>query len=127
MNKIDNYINGERTESKSARVLDVENPGTGEILARVAMSIREEVDSAVKAARRAFTEWKEVPATERVGYIFKLRNLLEEHFEDIAVSTTKEHGKTLDEAIEMINERTTAIPQQFTPLLGVRLSSFRER
>jgi len=98
MSKIRNYINGEWVTSKSERVLDIENPGTGEILAQVPMTTREEVNQAIKSAGRAFEEWRSVPATERVGYIFKLKVLLEEHFEEIATSTTMEHGKTLDEA-----------------------------
>ena len=53
MNRIRNYINGEWIESKSIRALDVENPGTGEILAQVPMTTGEEVDSAVKSTRRA--------------------------------------------------------------------------
>jgi len=98
MERLGNYINGEWVASKSKRVVDVENPGTGEILAQVPMATRDEVALAVKSARRAFEEWKQVPVTERVGYLFKLKILLEEHCEEIAILTTKEHGKTLDEA-----------------------------
>lgn len=95
---VSNYIDGEWVASKSKRVLDVENPGTGEILAQVPMTTGDEVDLAVKSASRAFEEWKEAPVTERVSYLFKLKNLLEEHLEEIATLTTKEHGKTLDES-----------------------------
>lgn len=98
MSKIRNYINGEWAISNSKRVLDVENPGTGEVVAQVPMTTRDEVDLAVKSARESFTEWREIPATERVGHLFKLKTLLEEHLEEIATVTTKEHGKTLDEA-----------------------------
>ena len=98
MERLRNYINGEWVASKSKRIVDVENPGTGEILTQVPMTTRNEVDLAVESARRAFEEWKEVPVTERVSYLFKLKILLEEHLEEIATLTTKEHGKTLDEA-----------------------------
>ena len=98
MKRVGNYINGGWVDSKSARVLAVENPGTGEILAQVPMTTREEVDRMVKSAGQAFAEWKEVPVTERVGYIFRLKVLIEENLEEIATLTTKEHGKTLDEA-----------------------------
>ncbi len=98
MRRLRNYINGAWVASKSRRVLDIENPGTGEILAQVPMTTGEEVDLAVKSAGRAFEEWKGVPVTERVSYLFKLKILLEEHLEEIATSTTEEHGKTLDEA-----------------------------
>ena len=98
MERLGNYINGEWMASKSKRIVAVENPGTGEILTQVPMATRNEVDLAVESARRAFEEWKEVPVTERVSYLFKLKILLEEHLEEIATLTTKEHGKTLDEA-----------------------------
>jgi len=98
MERLRNYINGEWVASKSERIVDVENPGTGEILTQVPMTTRDEVDLAVKSARRAFEEWKEVPVTERVSYLFKLKILLADHLEEIATLTTKEHGKTLDEA-----------------------------
>lgn len=98
MRRLKNYIDGKWVASKSKKLLDVENPGTGEILARVPMTTRDEVDLAVQSARRAFEEWKEVPVIERVSYIFKLKTVLEKHFEEIAALTTREHGKTLDEA-----------------------------
>ena len=98
MEIVANYINGGWVDSKSARVLAVENPGTGEILAQVPMTTQEEVDGMVKSAGEAFAGWREVPVTERVGYIFRLKVLIEENLEEIATLTTKEHGKTLDEA-----------------------------
>lgn len=93
-----NYIDSNWVTSESGRLLDIEDPGTGEIVARLPVSTRSEVDSAVKSAAKAFEEWKRVPPTERVSYLFKLKMLLEEHLEDIATTTTREHGKTLDEA-----------------------------
>ena len=93
-----NYVDGNRVTSESGRLLDIEDPGTGEIIARVPASTRNEVDSAVKSAARAFEEWKRVPPTERVSYLFKLKILLEDHLEDIATTTTREHGKALEEA-----------------------------
>lgn len=98
MRRIRNYVNGAWVESNTERFLDIEDPGTGELLAQAPMTTREEVSSAVTSARSAFETWKEVPPTERVSYIFKLKNLLQENLEEIAILTTKEHGKTLDEA-----------------------------
>jgi len=98
MGGIKNYIDGEWVESESDDLLIVENPGNGEILAEVPMSTKSEVNSAVNAAKRAFDEWKHVPITERITYITRLKDLLEEKVNEIAAITTKEHGKTLDEA-----------------------------
>ena len=93
-----NYIDGSWVTSASGRLLDIEDPGTGKGIGHVPVSTRDEVDSAVRSATKAFAEWKRVPPTERVSYLFKLKMLLQEHLEDIATTTTREHGKTVEEA-----------------------------
>jgi len=95
---IKNYVNGEWIASKSTRTLDVVNPATTELLARVPMSTKEEVQEAIQHAKEAFEEWKETPPLNRARYMFTLKNLMEEHFEEVSQILTKEHGKTLDEA-----------------------------
>ncbi len=57
-----------------------------------------EVDEAVKAARKAFESWSQLPAPKRATVLFKYRNILEAHLEEIAKIITRENGKTLDEA-----------------------------
>ena len=74
------------------------NPATGEELGRTPLSPAAEVDAAVQAARRAFPGWRRVPVTERIQYLFKLKGLLEDQFEDIARTITMECGKTLAES-----------------------------
>jgi len=95
---IKNYINGRWVASKSNEVLDVRNPATDEVIARVPLSTREEVDAAVRAARDAFPEWRETPPYARARYMFRLKEAMEERFEDIARTVTQEHGKVIDEA-----------------------------
>ena len=95
---IRNYVNGEWVASKSTKTLDVVNPATTEILARVPMSTKEEVDEAIRYAKEAYEEWKETPALTRARYMFTLKGLMEEHFEEVSQILTKEHGKTIDEA-----------------------------
>jgi len=97
-NEILNYIGGKWCLSKSSEVLDIINPATAEVMGQVHLSTSEEVRSAVDAAAGAFPSWRRTPATERVQYLFKLKNLLEEHFEDLSRTITMECGKTLDEA-----------------------------
>ena len=58
---IKNYVNGEWVASKSTKTLDVVNPATTEVLARVPMSTKEEVDEAIRYAKEAFEEWRETP------------------------------------------------------------------
>lgn len=98
MIKIKNYINGQWIESQSDKFLDVENPGTGEILGQVPLSNGIEIEYAAKSAKNAFSTWREMPAVERARYFFKLKNLMEEYFEDLARTITIEHGKILPEA-----------------------------
>jgi malonate-semialdehyde dehydrogenase (acetylating)/methylmalonate-semialdehyde dehydrogenase len=97
-NEILNYIGGKWSTSKSNEIQDVINPATAEVLGQVRLSTIEEVNSAVDAAAAAFPSWRRTPATERVQHLFKLKNLLEESFEDLSRTITMECGKTLEEA-----------------------------
>src|SRR6266567_355251 len=93
-----NFINGAWQRARGSEKLEVENPATGETLARVPMTARDDVDDAIRAAQAAFPGWRNTPALDRVQYLFRLKSLLEEHSEEIARLTTQECGKTLAEA-----------------------------
>jgi len=93
-----NYINGQWCASNATEYLEVINPATAEILAQVPLSTVTEVDQAAQAAAEAFVTWRRTPPTERVQYLFKLKNLMDEHFEDLARTITLECGKTLAES-----------------------------
>ena len=93
-----NYIAGEWVESKSGRVLDLFNPATCKLLGEVPLSTPQEVDEAVKAAKEAFWEWRRTTPLARARYFFRLKELLEEHFEELSRIQTMEHGKTIDES-----------------------------
>ena len=95
---LNNYINGKWVPSKSGKFRDVLNPATTEILSKVPVSSSNELDEAVQAAHKAFQDWRKVPVTKRVQYLFKLKELLEANFEDLARCITEEHGKVLDES-----------------------------
>jgi len=96
--KLNNFIDGTWVEPAGIQTLEVHNPATAEVLATVPLSPAEEVDRAAKTAATAFHDWRRVPAPSRVQYLFRLKNLLEEHFEELACTVTKENGKTLDDA-----------------------------
>ena len=95
---VKNYIGGEWKASQSAEFLNVVNPATQKILAAVQVSDATEVNSAIAAASKAFPAWRATPPEDRIQYLFKLKQLLEEHFDEIARITTTENGKTLTEA-----------------------------
>lgn len=96
--KLLNYVDGGWRESAAATYLDVPNPATAEVLATVPLSPAEEVDEAARLAAAAFSGWRRTPAPARIQFLFKLKMLMEEHFEDLSRSITIENGKTLDDA-----------------------------
>jgi len=92
-----NFIGGEWIESKG-EIRDVVNPATGKTIARVPISTKDEIDAAVEAAKEAFSDWRATPPVARARYLFRLKELLEEHFEEVSRIQTQEHGKTIDES-----------------------------
>jgi malonate-semialdehyde dehydrogenase (acetylating) / methylmalonate-semialdehyde dehydrogenase len=96
--ELQNYIDGAWRRPSSREFFDVTNPATTEVLARTPMSSPADVDAAVQAAADAFPAWRRTPPGERVQYLFKLKNLLEEHIEELSRLITLENGKTFGEA-----------------------------
>ena len=88
------YINGQWQRSKSSDYQDVINPATGDALGRVPLAAADDVDRAVQAASQAFPEWRRTPPEDRIQYLFKLKQILEDHFDEIARAITTENGKT---------------------------------
>jgi acyl-CoA reductase-like NAD-dependent aldehyde dehydrogenase len=72
---IKNWINGAYADpvNAGAEWLDVDNPATGEIIAKVCVSSAADVDAAVKAAKEAFTKWSDMTVKMRAGIMFKVR------------------------------------------------------
>jgi malonate-semialdehyde dehydrogenase (acetylating) / methylmalonate-semialdehyde dehydrogenase len=113
---LDNYVAGRWTPASSTEALDVTNPASGEVLARVPLSSADDLDAAVKAARAALPEWRAVSVIARARHLFALREGLEARREELARSVTIEMGKTIGDAraevarmIEMV-EAACAIP-----------------
>ena len=95
---IANYIGGAWQRSNATDALPLINPATGERQGRVPLGTARDVDDAVQAAKAAFPKWRETPPVVRARYLFAMKALLEEHFDEIAATVTRENGKTLDEA-----------------------------
>ncbi|MDQ0192329.1 CoA-acylating methylmalonate-semialdehyde dehydrogenase [Paenibacillus wynnii] len=96
--RVKNYVNGDWVESSSGRDEEVINPATGEVIAYVPISGREELDAAVEAASAAFQSWKKVAVPRRARYFFQYQQLLVEHWNELAELITLENGKSLEEA-----------------------------
>ena len=95
---VKNFINGKWIDSYGTETVDVINPACKEIIAKCPIGIKKDIEDAVKAAKAAFKLWRQTPTVERVQYLFKLKTLLEESFEEIAKICTTENGKTIKEA-----------------------------
>jgi malonate-semialdehyde dehydrogenase (acetylating)/methylmalonate-semialdehyde dehydrogenase len=95
--EVKNYINGEWVDSKG-QIVDVVNPATGKVIAKCPISTKEEIDAAVKAAKAAYPEWRRTTPLARSRILFRLKELLEESFEEASRIQTMEHGKTIDES-----------------------------
>ena len=95
---IQNLVGGEWVDSRSQETLPIPNPATGQLLAHVPLSTAAEVREAVAQARAAWPAWRDTPVIERARVLFRMRDLLVEHMDDLAASVTAENGKTLEEA-----------------------------
>jgi malonate-semialdehyde dehydrogenase (acetylating)/methylmalonate-semialdehyde dehydrogenase len=97
--QVDHFIAGRRVSGGTGGATrSVVNPATGETLAQVEMESIRAADEAVEAAAQAFPAWSARPVGERVQVFFKYKQVLEEHFEELAGMIVAEHGKTLAEA-----------------------------
>ena len=98
MEPLTNFVGGSWVPSRATEFLDVHNPATGEVIARTPLSTGEDLDAAVAAAEKAFPGWRDTPPTVRARAMFRFRELLNESFEELARTVTREHGKTLEES-----------------------------
>jgi len=93
-----NYINGEWVESSATQTEVVVNPATGEVIAHVPISTKEDVNQAVSAAQEAFKSWSQVAVPRRARILFKYQQLLVENWDELAKLITIENGKSFKEA-----------------------------
>jgi phenylacetaldehyde dehydrogenase len=91
------FIDGKWVAAASGKTFPVYNPATGEVMAQVAEGDREDIDRAVKAARKAFEEgpWSTMTSSERGRAIWKLADLMEQHLEEFAQMESLDNGKPL--------------------------------
>jgi len=98
MRTIPHWIAGSETTGASRRWGPVWNPATGEQQAQVALATPADVDAAVAAAAKAFTEWRDVSVIRRARVMFALRDLIERHLDELSVLVADEHGKVVSDA-----------------------------
>jgi malonate-semialdehyde dehydrogenase (acetylating)/methylmalonate-semialdehyde dehydrogenase len=96
--EVRNYYGGKWAAGKSTEFGEVINPATAEVIGRVPLGNKQDVDAVVKAAADAYPAWRRTPPEDRIQYLFKLKMLLEEQVDDIARICTQENGKTFAES-----------------------------
>jgi malonate-semialdehyde dehydrogenase (acetylating)/methylmalonate-semialdehyde dehydrogenase len=96
---ITHWIDGKPHEGEPERYGDVYDPAVGEVTARVAFARPEDVDRAVAAAERALSAWRDTSLTERAAVMFRFRQLLLDHVDELARIISGEHGKVRADAM----------------------------
>jgi len=97
--ELHNYIGGRFTPPLAATpLLDVHDPRSGDVIARVPLSTAADVDAAVASARQAFRRWSALPIKERVQVFFRYKALLERDIDELAALISEENGKIGSEA-----------------------------
>lgn len=93
------FINGEFVSAANGKTFNTYNPATGEVLAVVSEAEKEDIDRAVKAARKAFDEgpWGRMGTAKRSRLIYKLADLIEENKEELAQLESLDNGKPIRE------------------------------
>jgi len=98
MSIIGHFIDGDLVDD-SNRPAPVTNPATGQVVRQVAMASKVTVEQAITAAQAAFPDWRNTPAAKRAQVMFRYKQLLEEHADEIAEAISGEHGKVLNDAL----------------------------
>ena len=92
------FVGGEWARLFGIPATPVHNPSSGDVIAETPQCTPRHVGEAVEAAAAAFPAWADTPPTDRARVLFRFKTLLEENFEDLVRSNTREHGKTLVES-----------------------------
>lgn len=92
------FINGKYVESKTDKYMPIYDPSKGEQIAETPCCTVEEVEAAIKAANDAFPAWSDTPCAKRVDVLYRFRDLLIEHMDELTYMVCRENGKNWDEA-----------------------------
>jgi malonate-semialdehyde dehydrogenase (acetylating)/methylmalonate-semialdehyde dehydrogenase len=137
MEVIENAVGGKRYVSSSSRRSPVFNPATGEQTAELPLSTLDELNAAVAAAKKALPAWANTPPMKRARIMFRFKQLLDAHADDLAREISKEHGKVHDDALGEVArgidcvDFACGIPQllkgEFSRNVGPNIDSYSDR
>lgn len=137
VNMLNHYIDGKPVAGKSGRMGDVFNPATGDVTGQVPLASADEVREAIQSAAKALPGWAATPPARRTQVLFKFRELLIAHTDELAEMLSSEHGKTIPDAkgeigrgLEVV-EFACGIPQalkgEYSENVGSNVDSFTMR
>ncbi|WP_206504291.1 aldehyde dehydrogenase family protein [Streptomyces chrestomyceticus] len=92
------FIDGEFTEAAGGKVFKTVSPANEEVLSEVAQAGSEDVERAVRAARKAFEKWSALPGAERAKYLFRIARIIQERSRELAVLESLDNGKPIRES-----------------------------
>src|ERR1700742_10901 len=95
---VPNLIGGKWIKPNLQNYGNVYNPSTGEVIGLAPFCGDAEVDAAVEAASKAFITWSNTPVMKRAAILFKYRELMDKHADELIKLVTKENGKTIEES-----------------------------
>ncbi|NLN45085.1 MAG: CoA-acylating methylmalonate-semialdehyde dehydrogenase [Clostridiaceae bacterium] len=116
MEKLKYFAGGEWLESKSGAYMDVYNPSTGEVIAQAPNCLESEIEEVIQIAHKAFLSWSDVPPMRRVQVLYKFRDLVNEHMDELTMLVARENGKAWTEAqgdvlkVKEVAEHACGIP-----------------
>ena len=96
--KLKYFVDGQWLESKTTKYMECFNPSTGEVVALAPQCTQAEVDAAVQAASKAFPAWADTPVTKRAQVLFRMKALVDKHFDELTHLVCEEQGKCWGEA-----------------------------
>ncbi len=96
--EIGHFINGQHVDDDN-RQIDVINPSTGQVIRQVALASKKTVEQAIAAAQEAYPEWRNTPPIKRARIMFRFKELLEQHADEVVALISEEHGKVIDDAL----------------------------
>lgn len=98
MHHVQQLINGQFVDSNTSEWIDITDPATQEVIAKVPQTTDDEINQAVAAAKAAFQTWRKTPITTRARIFLKYQALIREHMDELAEILTAEQGKTIADA-----------------------------
>ncbi len=119
-----NYVNGEFVPPAEGGYTDVIDPATGEVYATAPLSTAVDVDNAFSAAKTAFAEWKRTTPGERMSYLLKMADAIENNAEDLVATEARNTGKPV--ALTM-SEEIPPMADQIRFFAGARGTSRARR